>query len=244
MLPTVVPVRFAMARKESPRYPSSTRMFFASSNILAAVLLPLSVKRRMEEGTILVADLPVTICSARLSTVHDARSVGRSPRIVCDSHIGRPTAGEETIPGRDAVAAVLHDRCARCLIFIQAKPGFAQTSRRFGTVVLLRAMVRLRIIILMMICADECEPVCEHSQLLKSAALDMGTNESSARRRHLSLCSRIGSAIRTAGRATVPAGCASSLGQCTGDLNDPTRWRSLRARRMPPRLSRYVCVHL
>jgi hypothetical protein len=47
-------------------------MFFASSNILAAVLLPLSVKRRMEEGTILVADLPVTICSARLSTVHDA----------------------------------------------------------------------------------------------------------------------------------------------------------------------------
>jgi hypothetical protein len=47
-------------------------MFFASSNILVAVLLPLSVRRRMEEGTILVADLPVTICSARLSTVHDA----------------------------------------------------------------------------------------------------------------------------------------------------------------------------
>jgi hypothetical protein len=47
-------------------------MFFASSNIRVAVLLPLSVRRRMEEGTILVADLPVTICSARLSTVHDA----------------------------------------------------------------------------------------------------------------------------------------------------------------------------
>src|SRR4026207_709599 len=110
MFPTVVPVRFAMARNESPRNPSSTRMFFASSNILVAVLLPLSVRRRMEEGTILVADLPVTICSARLSTVHDA---GRgSPRIVCDSHIGRPTAGEETIPGRDVVAAALHDRCA------------------------------------------------------------------------------------------------------------------------------------
>src|SRR6478609_5176729 len=216
MFPTVVPVRFAMARNESPRNPSSTRMFFASSNILVAVLLPLSVRRRMEEGTILVADLPVTICSARLSTVHDA---------------GRETAAQ-------------HDRCAVCLIFIQAKPGFAQTSRRFGTVVLLRAMTRLRIIILMMTCAVECEPVCEHSQLLKSAALDMGTNESSARRRHLSLCSRIGSAIRAAGRATVPAGCASSRGQCTGDLNDPTRWRSRRARRMPTRLPRYVRVHL
>src|SRR3954453_24132651 len=72
MFPTVVPVRFAMARNESPRNPSSTKMFFASSNILVAVLLPLSVRRRMEEGTILVADLPVTICSARLSTVHEA----------------------------------------------------------------------------------------------------------------------------------------------------------------------------
>src|SRR3954453_12234433 len=176
MFPTVVPVRFAMARNESPRNPSSTKMFFASSNILVAVLLPLSVRRRMEEGTILVADLPVTICSARLSTVHDA-----GPEIAahcCDSPIGRPSAGEETIPHRDTVAAALHDHCARCLIFIQAKAGFAQTSRRFGTVVLLRAMARLRIIILMMICADECEPVREHSQLLKSAALDMGTNES------------------------------------------------------------------
>jgi len=64
------------------------------------VLLPLSVRRRMEEGTILVADLPVTICSARLSTVHDASGDCRG--IVCDSHIGRPTAGEETIPRRDA----------------------------------------------------------------------------------------------------------------------------------------------
>src|SRR5436190_24256399 len=72
MFPTLVPVRFAMARNESPRKPSSTKMFFASSNILVAVLLPLSVRRRMEEGAILVADLPVTICSARLSTVHDA----------------------------------------------------------------------------------------------------------------------------------------------------------------------------
>ena len=30
------------------------------------------------------------------------------------------------------------------------------------------------------------------------------------------------------------------LGQCTGDLNDSTRWRSRRARCMPTRLSRYV----
>src|SRR3954467_4179571 len=116
MFPTVVPVRFAMARNESPRKPSSTKMFFASSRILVAVLLPFSVRRRMEEGTILVADLPVTICSARLSTVHDAGR--RQRRIVCDSHIGRPSAGEGTIPRHAAVAAALHDRCARCLIFI------------------------------------------------------------------------------------------------------------------------------
>src|SRR5215208_4742559 len=169
MFPTVVPVRFAMARNESPRNPSSTKMFFASSNILVAVLLPLSVRRRMEAGTILVADLPVTICSARLSTFHDT---GRKIAAHCLRQPYRtPNCREETTPHRDAVAAALHDHCARCLIFIQAKPGFAQTSRRFGTVVLLRAMARLRIIILMMTCADECEPVCQHSQLLKSAAL-------------------------------------------------------------------------
>jgi hypothetical protein len=53
------------------------------------VLLPLSVKRRMEEGTILVADLPVTICSARLSTVHDAgrETAALSATAITDAHL-------------------------------------------------------------------------------------------------------------------------------------------------------------
>src|SRR3954453_21460099 len=109
----------------------------------------------------------------------------------------------------------------------------------FWTVVLLRAGARLRIIILMIRCADECDPHLPAFAALKSAALPWARTIRPPVA-DISLCSRIGSDIRT----DVPEGCASTLGQCTGDLNDPTRWRSRRARCMPPRLPRYVCVHL
>jgi hypothetical protein len=42
--------------------------------------------------------------------------------VVCwrDSHIGASIAGEEVILSNDVQAPVLLDRCASCLIFIQA----------------------------------------------------------------------------------------------------------------------------
>ena len=68
----------------------------------------------------------------------------------------------------------------------------------------------------------------------------MGTNASSARRRQISLCSKIGWRFEPRdGRLSLKV-ALWPLGQCTGDLNDSTRWRSRCARCMPTRLSRYV----
>src|SRR4029079_6229629 len=113
MFPTVVPVRFAMARNERPRNQSSTRMFFASSNILVTVLLPLSVKRRTEAGTLFVAArcLPVTICSAPFSIIHVA--VARAPHGAFSGHA--PSSGGDALRKGQNVSSGICGRAARSL---------------------------------------------------------------------------------------------------------------------------------